>query len=196
MDNLTAFGLAAFALIASPGPNTLSLAATGAAFGARAGLAYLFGLVAGMVLVMLVTASGLLGLLLALPGLAPVLTAVVAGYFLWLAFRIATAPPLGEAAGQRRPPSFAAGTGLSLINPKAYAAMAALFSGFVLVDGRLLLDTAAKIVLLAVIITLVNVAWLCAGSSLRRLFRWPLASRLLNVAFALLLLASLVLVLR
>ena len=38
MEGLLSFIVVGFALAGSPGPNTLSLAATGAAFGARRGL--------------------------------------------------------------------------------------------------------------------------------------------------------------
>ena len=74
MDGLAGFLLAGVALAGSPGPATLSLAATGAAFGARRGIAYLAGIVIGMVAVMAVMASGLVGILLAVPGAAPVVT--------------------------------------------------------------------------------------------------------------------------
>jgi threonine/homoserine/homoserine lactone efflux protein len=52
VEGLPAFLLAAVALAGSPGPATLSLTATGAAFGARRGAAYLAGIVVGMVAVM------------------------------------------------------------------------------------------------------------------------------------------------
>ena len=148
------------------------------------------GLGVGMVGVMAITASGLVGLLLALPGVAPAVTAAAAFYFAWLAWRIATAPPLTEAAGQCKPPGFAGGLGLSLVNPKGYAAMAALFSSFVLVRERLLVDILAKIGLLTLVIAAVNVAWLLAGAMLTRVFRDPRTNRIVNVAFAVLLLAS------
>lgn len=190
MQELIGFVLAGVALAGSPGPNTLSLAATGAAFGARRGIAYMLGLNLGMVAVMAITASGVTGVLLAIPGAAPAITAAAAAYFLYLAWRIATAPPLSDDGGGRRQPSFAAGVTLSLVNPKGYAAMAALFSGFVLVAGRVGLDAAAKIAVLLVVIAMVNLAWLVAGAALTRLFREPRANRLINVVFALLLLAS------
>ncbi|MCC7274671.1 MAG: LysE family transporter [Alphaproteobacteria bacterium] len=199
MEGLLGFVLAGLALAGSPGPATLSLAAAGAAFGARGGLGYLAGIVAGMVAVMAVTASGVVGVLLAAPGATPVVTAAAALYFAWLALRIATAPPLGASPPGAPPPaarpaagrpSFAGGLFLSLVNPKGYAAMAALFSGFVLVKGHLALDAAAKGSVLAAIITAVSLAWLLAGAALTRLFRDPAAGRAINVAFALLLLAS------
>jgi threonine/homoserine/homoserine lactone efflux protein len=190
VEGLPGFLLAAVALVGSPGPATLSLTATGAAFGARRGVAYLAGIVVGMLAVMAIVASGLVGLLLAVPGAAPVVTVLAAVYFLYLAWRIATAPPLAEEAGQRRAPTFAAGLLLSLVNPKGYAAMAALFSGFVLMHERLALDIVIKMAVLASIITAVNVAWLLAGAALTRFFREPRTNRIINVTFAALLVAS------
>ena len=194
MEGLTGFILAALALCGSPGPATVSLAATGAAFGPRRSLAYMAGIDAGMVVVMSVTAAGVTGLVLAIPGVTPVVAVLAALYFVHLAWRIATAPPLGDTAPGSEP-SFAAGVLLSLVNPKAYAAMAALFSGFVLVPNRFALDATAKAIVLAAIITAVNLAWLIAGAALTRFFRDPRTSRAINVTFAVLLIMSVALAL-
>lgn len=190
MDVLIGFIIAALALAGSPGPGTLSLAATGAAFGARRGLPYMAGIDIGMAGVIAITASGVVGVLLAVPGATPVITALAGAYFLYLAYRIATAPPLSENSHEQSPPSFVAGVALSLVNPKGYAAMAALFSGFVLVRERLTLDFAAKFAVLAVIITSVNLAWLTGGAALTRFFREPRTNRMINITFAVLLIAS------
>jgi threonine/homoserine/homoserine lactone efflux protein len=190
MDGLLGFMLAGLALAGSPGPATLSLAAAGAAFGTRQGLGYMAGIVIGMVVVMGIAAAGVIGVLLAIPGATPVVIAAAAAYFAYLAFRIATAPPLAEAAGAGRRPSFAGGLFLSLVNPKGYAAMAALFSGFVLVRERLELDAALKAIVLLAIMIAVDMVWLFVGAALTRLFREPRTNRATNVAFAVLLLAS------
>jgi threonine/homoserine/homoserine lactone efflux protein len=137
-----------------------------------------------------ITATGVIGVVLALPGATPAVAAVAAAYILYLAFRIATAPPLAEPTGRDRRPSFAGGLLLSLLNPKGYAAMAALFSGFVLVRERVALDAAVKTAVLLAIITGVNLAWLAAGAALTRHFRDPRTSRAINLAFAILLVAS------
>src|SRR5258707_7155822 len=106
MDGQLGFVLAGFALAGSPGPATLSLAASGAAFGARRSLGYLAGIVVGMVGVMAVTAAGLVGVLLAVPGATPVVVALAAGDFVYLAVRIAPAPPLPVSAAPSRRPAF------------------------------------------------------------------------------------------
>ena len=195
MEGLPGFILAGLALAGSPGPATLSLAATGAAFGSRRGLAYMLGIDFGMVLVMAITASGVTGVLLALPGAARIVAVCAAFYFVYLAWRIATAPPLTEDAGKRRKPSFAAGTLLSLINPKGYAAMAALFSGFALVKAEPAFDAAFKLLVLLAVIIAVNAAWLSSGAALTRCFRDPRTNRAINVGFAILLIASVALAL-
>ena len=190
MENLLGFVLASFALTGSPGPNTLSLAATGAAFGPRRSLSYMIGLLLGMVLVMAITATGMMSVFLAVPGVKSAAIFLAFAYFIYLAFRIAAAPPLTEAAGDPRAPSFIAGIGQSLVNPKAYAAMAALFSGFSLIREQPGVDVAAKTGLLVGIIAIVNLLWLWSGALLTRFFRDPRANRAINLVFAGLLIAS------
>ncbi len=189
MDGVLGFVMAGVALAGSPGPATLSLAATGAAFGVRRGLAYMSGIIVGMLAVMAITATGVVATLLAVPGAARIILALAGGYFLYLAWRIAAAPPFLAQADAPRP-AFGAGLLLSLINPKGYAAMAGLFSGFVLVREQLALDAAVKAGLLLAIITVVNIVWLAAGGALLRLCRAPRAQRLVNATFAALLVAS------
>jgi threonine/homoserine/homoserine lactone efflux protein len=190
MDGLLGFVLTSLALAGSPGPATLSLAATAAAFGPRRGLAYMAGIVVGMVAVMALTAAGVIGALLAVPGATPFVAGSVAVYFGYLAVRIATAPPLRENDRPRRQPSFMGGLFLSLVNPKGYAAMSALLAGFALIRNRPGLDIAVKIALLTAIITAVSAAWLAAGGALTRCFRDPRTNRAINIVLAAILLAS------
>jgi threonine/homoserine/homoserine lactone efflux protein len=118
------------------------------------------------------------------------LTALAAAYIGYLAYRIATAPALAEQGSQIRQPSFTAGFLLSLVNPKAYAVMAALFSGFVLVQDSVATDVALKVAILVLIMTTVDIAWLFAGAALTRYFREPGINRIINVTFAVLLVVS------
>lgn len=195
VDQLLPFVLAALALTASPGPATLSLAATGAAFGVGRGSTFLAGLMAGLVVVMAIAASGVTGLILTVPGAAEAIGVVAAAYILYLAWRIAAAPPLADDDGTARPPRFAAGVVLQLVNPKAYAAMAALFSGFALLEAEPLWDAVVKIAALFAMVLATNTCWLLAGAGLTRVFRSPSANRAINVAFATMLVASVALVL-
>ena len=195
MDELIGFTITSLALIGSPGPNTLRLAATGTAFGVVGGLRYMAGILIGMVLVMSAISTGLGSILLALPGVTPFVAVIAATYILWLAFRIATAPPLIGTGNRDSRPSFRAGLFLSLINPKGYAAMAALYFGFVLVKNNLLSDAAAKLVVVTATMVVVNFAWLLSGAALTQAFRNPKINPLINLAFAALLVVSVVLAL-
>jgi len=190
MNDVAAFILAGFALTGSPGPATLGLAASGAAFGLRRSLGLLLGALAGILVVMAVTATGLTGLVLAQPVLGPAVSAVAACYMLYLAYRIATAAPIQGASGESQPPGFGPGLFLGLGNPKAYAAMATLFSGFVLVRASPVGDAMAKIAILLAIIVVVDWIWLLLGSLLTRVLRDPVLGRAINIAFAVLLVAS------
>lgn len=195
VDQMLPFALAALALVGSPGPATLSLAATGAAFGAMRGTAFLAGLMAGLIVVMSVAASGVTGLVLAVPGAAEAVGAAAAAYILYLAWRIAAAPPLAQDGSTARAPRFGSGVVLQLMNPKAYAAMAALFSGFVLLEGEPLWDALIKMAALFALVLAANTCWLFAGAGLTRVCRSPGANRAINVAFAILLVASVALTL-
>ncbi|WP_200812909.1 LysE family translocator [Roseovarius albus] len=186
--------LAAFALTGSPGPNTLSAAAVGASFGRLNGLRYVAGLSAGVGLVILIAGTGVSGAVMALPGVAPVITACAMAYFLYLACRIATAPPLGKSAQYQtsKAPMWYVGVFLSLANPKAYAAMGALFSGHVLQPDQPVTDALTKGILALAVVCLVNLIWLSVGAGLARYLQNPRTSRLVNVSFAVLLLLSIV----
>jgi threonine/homoserine/homoserine lactone efflux protein len=148
------------------------------------------GIVFGMVIVMTVVASGLAGLLLALPGATPIASTLAAAYIVYLAYRIATAPPLADSTDKQNRPSFAGGVLLAFANPKGWAAMTALFSGFVLIDGSLILNAAIMVVILASIMVVTDLSWLFVGAALTRFFRDPRLNRLINVSFAVLLVAS------
>jgi threonine/homoserine/homoserine lactone efflux protein len=168
----------------------MSLAAAGAAFGARRSLAYMAGLALGMLAVMVIVASGVVAMLLAVPGIAPVATGAALLYFVYLAWKIGTAPPLAEKGSERPAPSLTDGLLLSPVNPKGYAAMLALFASHTLVAASLVNDAASKIAVTIAIIVFVNVAWLYVGATLARTFRSARANRIVNISFAVLLLAS------
>ena len=85
--------VASLAIMGSPGPATISLAAAGSTYGVRRCLAYLVGIIVGTSVVLVAVATGITATLLAVPALRTVLTALSAAYILRLAYRIATAPP-------------------------------------------------------------------------------------------------------
>jgi threonine/homoserine/homoserine lactone efflux protein len=176
--------LAAAALMGSPGPSTVSLTATGAAFGLRRSLPYCAGLIAGTLTVLLAVVAGVTGLLFALPKAASVLTAVSTAYILYLAYRIASAPPLSAHHVDAKAPSFAAGLLLGSANPKAYVAIGAVYSGSALPVGSIAAEALVKTAVLGFMAVLIHVIWLMAGASVSRLLSDPLGARIANLLLA------------
>jgi threonine/homoserine/homoserine lactone efflux protein len=119
-----------------------------------------------------------------------VLIGAASAYILYLAFRIATAPPVKAAAATAKAPGFAPAYLLAIANPKAYAAIGALYSGFDLLGGATLPNTLLKLAILGAMIVAVNLTWLFLGASISSLFRSARWSRVINVAFAVMLVLS------
>jgi threonine/homoserine/homoserine lactone efflux protein len=176
--------LASAALMGSPGPSTMSVVAVGAAFGLRRSLRYASGLILGTVSVLLVVATGIFAALASVPRLAPVLTAASAAYIVFLAIRIARAPPLQRQDAAAPAPSLAGGLLLAAVNPKAYLAIAAVFAGSRLGGLPPAAEALTKMVVLAAMVVLIHLGWLLAGASLARALRDPTASRIVNLALA------------
>ncbi|MEM1401057.1 MAG: LysE family transporter, partial [Pseudomonadota bacterium] len=141
MENkLLLFVLAALALMGSPGPATLSSAAMGSAFGIARGARYVAGICSGTITVLILVATGVTGLILSHPTMATLISVLAAAYIVYLAYRIATAPVGNAGPKAGTSPSVLAGYLLAISNPKAYAAIGAVYSGTILVPNALLAD--------------------------------------------------------
>jgi threonine/homoserine/homoserine lactone efflux protein len=178
--------LAAAVVMGSPGPTTMSMTAVGAAFGLRRSLGYLCGIVLGTLAVLLVVAVGIVSMLVSLPWLAPVLATASAVYIIYLAFRIATAPPLSAQHRDASAPSFGGGFLLGVANPKAYVAIAAVFAGSAFPVESPVSETLIRTAILGFMIVVIHVCWLLAGISLSRFLRDPTNSRVANLFAAIL----------
>jgi threonine/homoserine/homoserine lactone efflux protein len=176
--------LASLVVMGSPGPSTMSVTAVGAAFGFRRSLAYLAGIILGTTAVLVAVAAGVVAMLMSLPRLAPVLAAASAAYIAFLAFKIATAPPLSRQHQAASAPSFAGGFLLGVANPKAYLAIAAVFAGTTLAVESRLIDAMLKTGVLTIAIVVIHLCWLTAGVWLSRLLHHPVSSRIVNLLFA------------
>ena len=175
--------LTSLAVMGTPGPATISLTAAGSAYGLRRCAGYLTGIIAGTTAVLLAVASGITVTLLAIPALRVALVAIAAAYILWLAYHIATAPPLAAQSAAAKAPSLAGGALFGIANPKAWIAIAAVFASARLATSATA-DAAVKVALLTVMIIVINVTWLVAGATLAPLLRHPIRARVLNVMLA------------
>jgi threonine/homoserine/homoserine lactone efflux protein len=186
--------LKALTVMGSPGPSTMAVTVAGAVFGVRRSLGFVSGAIAGTLVVLLSVATGLVVLLTSIPGLGLVLMIGSAAYILWLAWIIATAPPLAQ-QNAAIAPSAAAGFLLAIANPKAWLAIAAVFAGSVLVVSSWRFDAVIKAVVLAAMIVVIHLLWLLCGVSLAGFLSDPLRSRIANILFGLILVGATVLAL-
>jgi threonine/homoserine/homoserine lactone efflux protein len=81
---------------------------------------------------------------------------------------------------------------MAVVNPKAYGAMGALFSGFPLIPDDPVTGGMLKVAILSGFALAINATWMSVGAGLARAMRNPRTSRALNVTFAVLLVASVV----
>lgn len=184
------FSLASIALLASPGPATVALAASGASFGLRRSLNFYFGIVAGLVPAIALVAGGVFVALRTVPVVSSVLFVVSVAYILYLAVKIASAPPLSSTE-EVTSPGFPSGFILGVTNVKAYAVFAALFGGFALgISDQW--DVLIKAAICMAVIIVFDFLWLATGSNLRHFFTNPVLSRIVNIALAVLMLVMVV----
>ncbi len=192
MENLLALMAAILALMGSPGPVTLASAAAGAAFDRGAAARFVVAATTGTWTVIAIVALGVGGLVMSLPFVAPAIAAAAGAYILYLAWRIATAPPLGALESGGEAPRPIEGYLIGIANPKAYGAMGALFSGFPLIAGSPVNETVVKALLLCACALIINLTWMQVGFGLTRMMQDPRASRILNITFGVLLVASVI----
>ncbi|MCA1440542.1 LysE family transporter [Ensifer sp. IC4062] len=179
--------LAALPLMGSPGPATLSLAGMGAAHGMRLSAHYAAGVNIGTIVVVLAIAAGVTAIVLELPGMKPALMVLAGAYIVYLAWHIATAPPVAAQEQDSEAPSFLSGLVLAVANPKAYAAIGAVYAGSATDADE---GAIAKVIALSVLAIAVNTTWLWFGAAIAAILHDPRKARLANLIFAFLLLAS------
>ena len=191
LEAIAALVIATAALLGSPGPATLSLAAVGATSGVAKGLPYYLGILSGLLFAMLGAVVGIATVLAKWPQASFGIQLFGAAYILYVAWKIATAD-VATRNGDISHPGYRDGFVLNILNAKAYAAFLALFSQFLLpIDaaGFAYLATAAICFGVAVI---VDAAWLFAGGFLQSLFRDKKTARTIRIVFGLLIVASVI----
>jgi threonine/homoserine/homoserine lactone efflux protein len=194
LERPIAFLAFSMVMAGTPGPSNVLLTATGAAVGIRRGLPALLGVAAGMASMMFMAGVGLGGLVLVHPRAFAGARWGGAAALCWLAWRIAVAGGTAD-AGHARPTGFLGAAAFQWVNPKAWIACASAAATFL--DGRAgsALGQSAALAALFVLACLPScLPWLAFGAVLHRVLRSPRASRIFHVAMALVLLATVVVV--
>ncbi|MCK6450528.1 MAG: LysE family translocator [Alphaproteobacteria bacterium] len=186
-----------FALVAAitPGPSNVMLTATGAAAGVWRGLPCMVGVSAGMGSLIFGVGLGLGNLVLGYPAVLQALNWAGAAFLLWLAWKIATAPPLAAGAAGR-PVGFLEAAGFQWINPKSWLVGTSAVGAYLQADGAGALPQAAWLAALFVLAAAPsNLVWLAFGASMQLVLRSARAARIFNIAMAAGLAASIAMIL-
>lgn len=178
------FVIAVFFLLITPGPGVLTTAGIGAAFGFRAGFAFLAGLCIGGFITMMLVIAGVGAVVLAVPSLRVVLLIASVGYLVYLAFRIASAGAEVGFSPAKSALGFANGLLLQFINPKAYVVATTLFSGFGFMPDAPVWEIIIKVLLVNAIWIPVHLTWLGFGTTLGGLNLSGGVQRVINIAMA------------
>ncbi|WP_375205197.1 LysE family translocator [Hyphococcus sp.] len=188
--DLLTLGIAVLILLGSPGPAPMALAGVGAAYGPRRGLPFLIGLIVAAGIVMLLSSLGVAALLSASASVRVFLQIIAAAYILFLALRVYRGAGGPEGAAASKVPGFFDGFILNLINPKAYAAFAAIFASF----GIRHSDPAVSAMMTAgvtfLLLCLIDAIWLAAGGFFKRLTNDPSWGKGIRAAFAVMMAAA------
>ncbi len=178
------FVVAIFLLLLTPGPGVLSTAGVGSGFGFNAGYRYVTGLCIGTNLVALAVVSGVAGIMFSIPVLRQILLVLSVLYLIYLASRIAFSGSRVAFISSQTAPGLLNGIALQIINPKAYAVNATLFTGFAFGGDNLMFETIIKFLIINAIWIPIHFLWLGAGVSLKKMALEENKQRIINYCMA------------
>ena len=179
---------------ATPGPNNVMLATTGANFGCRGALPAILGIQAGLFVQTMLMCVGLGSVFVVYPLAHQVLRIAGSLYLVFLAWKLSGASVGGAQAPKAV--SFAQAAAFQALNPKSWIKAITVASVF-LPAGH---STVASALLVAVIGVLVgmpcNVMWALFGVSIRGLLKDPYKQRVFNLTMGAILLVLAMMFLR
>jgi threonine/homoserine/homoserine lactone efflux protein len=133
-------GMFVISMTLTPGPNNVMLTASGANYGFRRTLPHMLGIVGGCFVLFTAIALGL-GLIFERYPLVQTLLRVVGSlYLLYLAWRIATAPPPQLEGAEGHPLSLWQAAVFQFANPKAWVMGLTLMASFLPEQGNILVN--------------------------------------------------------
>lgn len=186
---LSALLLFAVATSVTPGPNNLMLMASGANYGFRRTIPHMLGISLGHLFMVVVLGLGLAQVFTTWPVAHTVLKVLSVAYMLYLAWRIATAAPPGEAAATGRPFTFLEAAAFQWVNPKAWAMALTAISVYAPAQ------TVAAVLMVGAAFAAVNLpsvsVWTALGTQVRRWLTTAGRLRRFNLGMAVLLVLSL-----
>lgn len=189
--------LFAFSMTATPGPNNMMLTASGANYGFVRTLPHMLGISMGVMVLMGAVALGLGALFEQWPPLQQGLKVAGSAYLLWLAYKIATAPPPNQRGPgeDARPLTFWQAAAFQFANPKAWVMAISGIASFTL-SGDAFLVSAMAIILVMGLISLPSISlWAGFGVALGRLMKTRRHWQVFNAVMGLLTAACVLMIL-
>lgn len=182
-----------FMLISSitPGPNNLMLAASGMNFGIRRSVPHMLGVAIGFLTLMFACAFGVGAIYHAYPQAHIALNIFCAGYILYLAYKIATSgkPDAANPDSTAKPMTFIQAALFQYVNPKAW--VMALASTSTLLPQTGIAQQSLVLLIMALVISAPCVCiWTAFGKGMAALFTSEKSHRIINIILAVLLVAT------
>ena len=189
------FALISFAFVSSitPGPNNIMLMTSGANFGFKKTVPHMLGVGIGFVIMVILVGIGIMQIFELVPVTYQILKVASIVYLLYLAYRIATSAKLkNEEVKTARPLTFLQAALFQWVNPKAWTM--ALMSITLYAPGQELY----LVLIVALVFGAINLpcvlTWVMLGKSMTRVLKQERSLHIFNIVMALLLVASVVLV--
>lgn len=165
----------------TPGPNNVMLTASGALYGYRRTLPHILGIMFGCFVLFTLIALGLGVVFQRYPLIQQGLRVIGALYLLYLAWKIASAPPPELAAREgARPLTFWQAAAFQFANPKAWVMGLALIAGFLPEEGMLWINAMLLSALMEMVAFPCVSFWACFGVAIGRWLTTPRAWRVFN----------------
>ena len=186
-----------FSLVAAitPGPSNVMITATGSAAGIARGLPCVLGAAVGMASLLFTAALGLCQLILGQPEILRAMNWCGAAFLLWLAWKIASAGREGKPAAAK-PVGFVGAAFFQWVNPKGWLVAVGAASTYLQPEtGGQLLQVIVFASLFFVVAVPSGLVWLVLGASMQGLLRDERYARMFNIAMAIALAASIVMIL-
>jgi threonine/homoserine/homoserine lactone efflux protein len=179
---------------ATPGPNNVMLATTGANFGGRGALPVIMGIQAGIFMQTILACMGLGSVFLAYPLAQQVLRIAGSLYLVFLAWKLSGASVSGTHAP--KVVSFIQAATFQALNPKSWVKAITVASVFMPAGHSPLVGALLAAFIGALVGTPCNALWALFGVSIRRLLTDPYKQRVFNLAMGATLLVLAILFLR
>jgi threonine/homoserine/homoserine lactone efflux protein len=183
-----------FAIVGSftPGPNTIMVTASGAAFGFARTMPHMLGVTIGFAAMVFAVGLGLGQVLATVPQAHGWLRIAGSAYLLYLAWRIARAGDPGAAEGARKPLTFLEAALFQWINPKALTLAFGVVATFTTAAGNIWIELGLIAAIFALTCFPALAVWCLFGVAIRQFLASPRARRITNLALAALVALSVV----